>query len=295
MRDDVASAPIRRRDALAAFASTSFGIASCALSGCGAARAVVRAAERAHGCVDVRVPPADGVRVIRGDFRSARVRGPVGYVIVVPDGAPPDAVAYVLPGRGSDAAAALGLGLDGFLAEQLRRGGGRRFVLAIVDAGESYFHPRASGEDRLAMATAEFPRIVARALGRSPAREAIMGQSMGGYGALLAAEREPRRYRAVAVAGPAIFPSYEDERRSVGDAFDSAADYAEHDVIAHASALRGRPVMIAIGARDPFLPGARMFARACPTARLRVQAGCHDDGFWRASAAPLLDFVGTQM
>jgi pimeloyl-ACP methyl ester carboxylesterase len=49
--------------------------------------------------------------------------------------------------------------------------------------------------------------------------------SMGGYGALLAAEREPARYRAVAVAGPAIFPSYADERGSVGDAFTAAAPF----------------------------------------------------------------------
>jgi pimeloyl-ACP methyl ester carboxylesterase len=145
------------------------------------------------------------------------------------------------------------------------------------------------------MVTTELPTIVREVLGRAPAREAIMGESMGGYGALLAAERQPRRFRAVAVAGPAIFPSYDDERRSVGDAFDSAADFARHDVIAHATALRGQPVAIAIGERDPFLPGARMFARACPTARLRVQAGCHDDGFWRASAASLLAFVGTHM
>ena len=72
---------------------------------------------------------------------------------------------------------------------------------------------------------------------------------MGGYGALLAAEREPQRYRAVAVAGPAIFPSYADENRSVGDAFDSPADYARHDVLAHAARLRGRPVHVSCGAR----------------------------------------------
>jgi pimeloyl-ACP methyl ester carboxylesterase len=178
----------------------------------------------------------------------------------------------------------MSLGLDGFLAEYLRHGG-RRFALAIVDAGESYFHPRASGEDRLAMATAELPRVVRRVLGRAPAREAIVGQSMGGYGALLAAEREPRRFAAVAVAGPAIFPSYEDERRSVGDAYDSAADYERYDVIAGAHALRG----------DPFLPGVRMFARACPTARVAVRDGCHDDGFWRASAASLLAFTGARL
>jgi pimeloyl-ACP methyl ester carboxylesterase len=232
--------------------------------------------------------------VERGTFRSAHVTGAVRYALIVPENVPRlDAVAYVLPGRGGDANSVVDLGFDGFLAAHIRSGG-TPFALAIVDAGESYFHLRASGEDRLTLATVEFPGVVRAALGVPALREAIMGQSMGGYGALLAAERQPQRYRAVAVAGPAIFPSFEDENRSVGDAFDSAADFARHDVLAHAARLRGRPVHVSCGARDPFLPGVRMFARACPTANVVVAAGCHDDGFWRASAAALIAFVGAR-
>lgn len=281
-----------RRAALGALAA--FGLASGGLAGCGVSRKVVRIAELAHGCVDVPVPPADGVHIERGAFLSAHVPDAVRYAILIPDGAKPDAVVYLLPGRGSDVNAALSVGWAGFLAQQMRRGG-HRFALAIADAGETYFHPRASGENRLATVTTELPRIVGDVLGRAPAQEAIMGQSMGGYGALLAAEREPRRFRAVAVAGPAIFPSYEDERRSVGDAFDSAADFAKYDVVAGAHALRGRPVMIAVGQRDPFVPGVRMFAKALPSARIVEQPGCHDDGFWRASAASLLAFVAAHL
>jgi pimeloyl-ACP methyl ester carboxylesterase len=284
---------MRRRAVLGGLASCS--LAPFALSGCEAVRArLTRVAEHGHGCVDVAIPDAAGVRVERATFASAHVRGPVGYALVVPDGAKPDAFAYVLPGRGSTADAAGVLRFDAFLADYIRHGG-RPFGLAIVDAGESYFHPRASGEDRLAMVTEEFPRVLRAAIGGPVKREAIMGQSMGGYGALLAAERSPRRYRAVAVAGPAIFPSYADESRSVGDAFDSAADYARYDVVANASALRGRPVMIAVGRRDPFLPGVRMFAKALPSAQVVEQPGCHDDGFWRASASSLLAFVGRHL
>ena len=268
---------------------------SIVLSACDMRRAVVRALERGHGCVDVGVPSAAGVHVVRGSFASRHVAARVRWAIVLPVGAPaPERVAYVLPGRGSSAEAALALGLDGFLAAYLRAGG-KPFSLAILDAGESYFHPRASGEDRLAVATVEFPLIVRAALGVPSLREAIAGQSMGGYGALLAAEREPHRYRAVAVAGPAIFPSYDDEHRSVGDAFDDAADFARYDVLAHAGALRGRAVLVKCGARDPFLPGVRRFARACPTADVRIEAGCHDEGFWRASAPAMLRFIGAQL
>ena len=271
------------------------GLSCSVLAGCGAKRSIVRLAEAAHGCVDVDVPASGSVLILRGVVPTRHVSVPVRFVLVMPFSAQTiDAVAYVLPGRGSSAADALALGLDGFLAAYIREGG-RPFALALLDAGESYFHPRASGEDRLAVATVDLPRVVRKALGVPEVREALMGQSMGGYGALLAAEREPQRFRAVAVAGPAIFPSYEDERRSVGDAFDSAADYARYDVTAYARALRGRPVRIRCGRRDPFLPGVRAFARACPSADVRVAAGCHDEGFWRASAASLLSFVGMHL
>jgi pimeloyl-ACP methyl ester carboxylesterase len=267
-----------------------------ALSGCGAARKIVRIADGAHGCVDVPVPPAAGVHVLRGVIPTRHVAVPVRYALIVPDGARGlDRVAYVLPGRGSDADAAVGLGLDGFLADLLRQGDVPRFALAVMDAGDSYFHPRTTGEDRLAVATVDFPRVVRAVLGVSHVREALMGQSMGGYGALLAAEREPLRYHAVAVAGPAIFPSYDDQHRSVGDAFDSAADFARYDVLAHAGMLRGRAVAVRAGRRDPFLPGVRAFARACPTANVQIEPGCHDAGFWRASAPSLLAFVGAHL
>lgn len=252
-------------------------------------------AVREYGCIDTPVPPPTGVHVMRGVIPTRHVATVVHYALIVPDGVRGiDRVAYLLPGRGSDANAAVALGLDGFLAEYLRAGG-RPFALAVMDAGESYFHPRASGEDRLTVATVELPRIVRHVFGVSRVHEAIMGQSMGGYGALLAAEREPQRYRAVAVAGPAIFPSYDDERRSVGDAFDSPADFARYDVLARARSLRGRPVSIWCGRRDPFLPGVSAFARVCPTAEVHVKPGCHDDGFWRASAASLLQFVGARL
>jgi pimeloyl-ACP methyl ester carboxylesterase len=279
---------LNRRGALGALGAFS-------LTGCGVARHVARLAEHGHGCTDVAVPSATGVHVLRGAIPTRQVAGTVRYAIIVPDGARGlERVAYLLPGRGGDAESAIALGLDGFLAAYLR-GGGRPFALAAIDAGESYFHRRASGEDRLAVVTTDFPPIVRDALGVRELREALMGQSMGGYGALLAAERDPARFRAVAVAGPAIFPSYEDEHRSVGDAFDSAADFARYDVLAHAHKLRGRPVRIRAGDHDPFVPGVRAFASACATADVRIEPGCHDAGFWRASAASLIAFAGTHL
>ena len=114
---------------------------------------------------------------------------------------------------------------------------------------------------------------------------------MGGYGALLAYERAPSRYRAVAVAGPALFTSYANERASVGDAFDSAADFSRHDVVRDARRLLGTNVYVRCGDSDPFAPAVRAFAQRCPHADVRITPGCHTGGFWRATAPYMLGFV----
>jgi pimeloyl-ACP methyl ester carboxylesterase len=263
------------------------------LAGCNAARAL---RGRLSGrCTDAAAPSAEGIAIVRGVIPTHRARGPVRFAVAIPVGGPRvDAVAYVLPGRGSTADAVFEpLGFDGFLTAAIRAGV-RPFALASMDAGESYFHPRRSGEDRLGVATIDLPRVVEKVLGVRVMREALIGMSMGGYGALLAAEMQPSRYRSVAVAGPAVFASYEDENRSVGDAFDDRADFVRHDIVAHAAVLRKRSVFIRIGDADPFVAGVRAFSRSCSTADVAVVRGCHDDGFWRAMASQMLSFIGSR-
>ena len=280
------------------------GLAALSLAGCDAVRDRLRVA--AKGCVDV--PDAlqpGGIVYYSRSVRSRYVSGDVAYDVVAAEGVDARSVVravYVLPGRGGIARSIFAGRAHGGLNYAAPYQAAfrthpvlRNTVLVSVDAGESYFHPRALRENRLALVTEELPNAVALLTGSRPRYEALIGMSMGGYGALLAAEREPSRYRAVAVAGPAIFPSYADERSSVGDAFDSAADFARYDVITHAGALRGKAVQIRCGERDPFLPGVRAFAKACPSADVRIERGCHDDGFWRVSAPSLLEFVAAHL
>jgi S-formylglutathione hydrolase FrmB len=273
--------------------------AACALCGCSVSRFVSRL-QRSRGCPPpafdrAALDAAMSVRIIRGETLATFAKR-TAYEIAVPPGATGEAVAYLLPGRGSTAYEAMAAAGMRAALGAWARGGGRPFVLATMDAGESYFHARRSGEDRLWFATRELPAIVARKLGRPAVREALLGLSMGGYGALLAAEREPKRFRAVAVSGPAIFPSYDDERRSVGDAFDDAGDFARNDVIAHAAALRGVPALVQCGLGDPFLPGVRAFAHAAPASvRVREMPGNHDDCFWRERAPSMLAFVAAHL
>ena len=87
-----------------------------------------------------------------------------------------------------------------------------------------------------------------------------MGIPMGGYGAVLLAERYLGRVRRRGRGQPAVWTSYPQARQANPGAFASAAAFAADDVITHAAALGRRPVRIASGHDDPFYsgrPGAR--------------------------------------
>jgi S-formylglutathione hydrolase FrmB len=87
---------------------------------------------------------------------------------------------------------------------------------------------------------------------------AIMGWSMGGYGALLAAQRHPDVYRAVVASSPALFRSFADAQPG---AFDDAADFRRHDVFANRQRLAAMVVRVDCGTHDPFVGAAKEFAR----------------------------------
>jgi S-formylglutathione hydrolase FrmB len=193
-------------------------------------------------------------------------------------------------------------------------------AVICVDGGGTYWHKRADGDDPIGMILHEvLPRAAAAGLATS--RIGIAGESMGGYGALLLAERiaaaggttsplvasaAARQLRAatvspaiaaVAAISPAIFATYADARSADTRAFDSRADFASNDVFAEMSALRRVPTWIACGADDPFQPQAARF-----TGRLTaltghqvpggIMRGCHDDAFWLRNLPAALQFIG---
>jgi pimeloyl-ACP methyl ester carboxylesterase len=278
---------LTRRAALASLAG-----GALALSGCDA----IRRLRGRHGCTTTAQLPLDGVTLRSFAYRSRFVRVPIGVAFAFPAHIDPhtiERVIYLLPGRDGTAAATLHLNYAAALLAL--PAAHQAVVIAAIDAGDSYFHRRAAGEDRLAAVTRELPQLVHAHTGARPVHETLAGFSMGGYGSVLAAEHEPARFRAVSVCGPAIFPSYDDENRSVGDAFDSAADFARHDVVAGAGRLRNVAVRIRYGAQDPFGAGIRRFARACPAADVAELPGCHDDGFWSGTAVDSIAFLAHAM
>jgi S-formylglutathione hydrolase FrmB len=242
------------------------------------------------------IPPDPEWPVAEGSLRSPTVDGPVRYAVVTPPGLRRRnaSLAVLLPGRGGSANDTMtSTGFPGFLAEAMSAGTVEPFALASVDGGASYWHARASGEDRMAMLLRDFLPMLENRYGLARGPVALVGWSMGGYGALLAAQEHPERFVGVAAASPAIFQSYDEMRAGPGDAFDSPEDFAAHDVIADAARLGDMPVRVDCGTADPFYENDRAFVAALPTEPEGSWfRGCHNGDSWRVVAPAQIAFVG---
>ena len=244
----------------------------------------------------VRLPSPSGTTVVYRSFHSRVLGHDVDYGIAWPPAVAPGAhlpVAFGLPGRGGGPRSVIDF-LAGYLSE-IVRDGARPFALASVDGGQSYWHRRASGEDRMAMLMSEFlPLCEGRyGLGGSRARRAGMGWSMGGYGVLLAAETRPHLFSSVVATSPAIWPTYQDMMNGPRDAFDSAADFAAHDVIGHAARLAGTPLLVDCGTADPFYPFVRDLCAVLPAGAHHhyLPGAGHDFASWSRFQPAALRFV----
>lgn len=226
-------------------------------------------------------------RVVLGELRSRHVEGPVSYAVGLPPRQAGSAAAVCLPGRGSDARWVM----DSLHVVDSVAAAGLTYAVAAVDGGDSYWHRCASGEDRMRMLIDEFVPLLRHRFGLRP--RAVMGWSMGGYGALLAAERLPSLFHAVAVSSAAIWPTYAEQHAAVADAFDGAADFARNDVFTGAGRLARTAVSISCGTADPFIANDRAFAaRLAQRPAGEFVTGCHDDDFWRRMLPAQVRFVG---
>jgi len=230
-----------------------------------------------------------------GRFTSAR-RGGVdtGWTVAYPPGTRPGdrlPVLVVLHGRGADHRSAFDdLHLDRFLAAGVSHGM-RPFAVASVDGGDhSYWHPRRDG-DAAGMVVEEFLPLLGRR-GLEVARPALLGWSMGGYGALYLASRLGRSAVASVVAeSPAV---WHQAGQSASGAFDDAADFNAHAIFPRLGLLRGMALRVDCGDADGFAPVTRdLRAALSPTPAGGIEPGGHDATYWRSQAAAQLAFVAT--
>nr|WP_243407780.1 alpha/beta hydrolase-fold protein [Frankia canadensis] len=231
---------------------------------------------------------ASGPAVVTAtSFASAARRRQVSMVVVTPSGGGRGLpVCVVLHGRGDNARGAVGLlGLDVLLPAAIRAGA-PPFALVTVDGGTAYWHRRASGDDPEAMILDEVrPRLAVTGLRTD--RLALMGWSMGGYGALLLARRHPDLVVAAAASSPAMWRGY---GASAPGAFDSAADFAAHRVLGTPPAP-GVTYRIDCGSADPFAAVSRQAVTDLRPAEHSLGPGGHTPEYWRSVAPAQLAFV----
>ena len=234
-----------------------------------------------------------------GSFFSTKRNRLVAYSIGYPPGHNSGSglpLVVMLHGFGANHARAL-FNLTPAQAVALAGAGGAPLppmALVTVDGGNGYWnaHP---GDDPMGMLVDELiPRCQALGLGRS--RIGAMGVSMGGYGALLLAEKHPTLVHAVAAISPAIWTSYGQARVANAGAYASAAAFTANDAVTHASALAGMPVRVAAGYGDPFYPGVQALAAALPAGSVAdFSKGCHDGPFFTEQEPASLQFLARNL
>jgi S-formylglutathione hydrolase FrmB len=205
------------------------------------------------------------------------MHAPVGWTVVRPRGSLHGTI-FCLHGYGDNHRFAF----DDVHVPEAAHQVGLRVAVAAVDGGvDSYWHKRSDGNDALAMLLDEFVPLVRGMVGKLP--QALMGWSMGGYGALLAAERARAQFVAVAPASPAIWLT---PGATAPGAFDSPADFYANDVFDDLGPLRGMAVAVACGTSDPFYTTTSALVRRMDYPHsVFFGPGSHDATYW-ASVAP---------
>jgi enterochelin esterase-like enzyme len=259
--------------------------------------------DQLDGACSVPRPPLQfstpGASISNSFYPHARNRT-VGYTIAYPPGHGPGstlALVVMLHGFGDNHTNALaGMSPAQAMALHIGQEPLTPMAMVTVDGGTGYWNPH-PGDNPMAMVIGELiPLCQRRGLGRPPQRIGTMGISMGGYGALLLAEKHPHLIDAVAAISPAIWTSYAQARAANAGAYASAADFAADDAVTHAGALTGMPVRVASGESDPFHPGVEALATALPPAAVvDFSPGCHAGSFFVAQEPPSLAFLAEHL
>ncbi|GAA4207836.1 alpha/beta hydrolase-fold protein [Actinocatenispora rupis] len=208
----------------------------------------------------------------RGTHRDPLVPGDIGYTVLAPDGTTTGLPLVVLL-HGADSSAETlvrfrplieGLWADGTLPPAV-------VACASTPTVGGFYLDRDGARWESYVARA-FPALIEREYGTDPARVALLGSSMGGYGALKIAFAEPDRWAAVAAVAPALLPAATPDalrprntlgvladlgREMAGDGTGPdryAANSVLHRLRAHADAVRdsGLPIFLRCGDSDVF-------------------------------------------
>jgi hypothetical protein len=199
----------------------------------------------------------------------------VGLWTAVPDGHGAGRglpVCLILHGGSATTADYRRFGFGRFLTAAVRSGV-PPFVLVGADGGHNFWQDDGAGDDPQRMLRDELPRWCTQR-GFDAGRMAAYGWSMGGYGALLLAERPARPLAAVAALSPAVQP---------GD-----------PVFGGVARLDGARTALWCGRSDQLLPAVQRLARSVPggPAIAAWADGAHTRGYWNRVTPAAFVFVG---
>ncbi|HEY1854089.1 MAG TPA: alpha/beta hydrolase-fold protein [Solirubrobacterales bacterium] len=225
-----------------------------------------------------------GYRLVHIEVRSKAVPGrKLGVNVIVPPkpgarGKRP--LLVYLHGRG---------GYEGTFNEAVLRGlpvlHGRGPIVAFPAGGvHGYWHNRPAGKWEDWVMDEMLP-LVERRFGVDRKRVAIGGISMGGFGALDIALKNPGRFCAVGAHSPALW--FEAGETAPG-AFEDAADFERNDVVGAVEedpdAFGGAKVWVDYGEEDPFRPYDEALVAALESGDTDLTAhswpGGHEGSYW---------------
>lgn len=259
-------------------------------------------------------------QLLRETFRSQRLGRDVAYMLYLPDLPPamsePALVLYLLHGPGGDEKTWTGEDpmLRGPLVGAMHNGTLRPSVLVMPSVGRnSWWIDGAADAAASAFLEDVIPAVEARlSFPVHRQRRALLGVSMGGFGALQFALSQPQRFCAAALISPTVYdpspPPESAARRTpqfVRDgAFDEqrwqAANYPGR-LAAYARAPQKVAFWISSGDRDQpgILRGAmqlfnRLQALQPDRTELRLMPGGHDWKTFDASLAPALAYIDSR-
>jgi S-formylglutathione hydrolase len=131
--------------------------------------------------------------------------------------------------------------------------------------------------------TEELPQQIAAEFPTDMGRQAIMGHSMGGHGALTVALNFPDRFRSVSAFAPIVAPGQVPwgQKALTGYLSEDRASWRKHDAVALIEdGARIRELLVDVGDADPFIEKElrpELLERACASAgiplTLRIQPG----------------------
>jgi predicted esterase len=238
-------------------------------------------------------PDERGADVESFDVKSRLVDRTLEQKAAVPmGGAEGRPLLVLLHGRGSSPGDAFS---DEFFAELERLGPRAPVVVEVNGSDHSYYHDRDDGRWGSYVVREAIPAAVER-YGVDGKRIAIGGTSMGGFGALDIARRNPRRFCAIGGHSAALW-------RRAGDtapgAFDDARDFRRHDVYGYVRrnprAYAREKLWIDVGRSDPFRSADAAVARTLKArdradVEYSLRPGGHGGEYFRANVASYLRF-----